>query len=470
MESIKKPQKLICHARSLTGKGCAVVGVKSGVTEDGKRAAASHTGAIATNDRVVAALFQKAGIIRVKSKVELIDVACVLSAIRGDLKGDRICILTDAGGPGVMLSDECNRQGLELPVLDQRTRERLKEVLPPESPVGNPIDCLPTRSGDQFKAIFRILEEEEKDHIDVLAVVTSNSMLRDNWDTYLEIINGMEQCKIPIIPVLSPATTGRALIEKFKSYEKPYFHDEVPIGSALGRVVKRPKLFESLQEIENYHKEIIDELMGDVKNVLAPDLVRGILEGAGFKYPLQAEVFDKAVLKAACDKVGFPLVMKVIGPLHKSDVGGVRIGIGDYFEAGRSWDELIKKKDASGVILQNMVAGAEVILGASREGDFGHLIMFGIGGVYTEVFQDVRFALAPLAKEECLNMIHGIKGFPILKGVRGGKGMSVDLLCDYLLRLSLLVTDFPQIKEVDVNPVKGFDSELFAVDARIILD
>ncbi|MBW1804588.1 MAG: CoA-binding protein, partial [Deltaproteobacteria bacterium] len=139
MESIKKPQKLLHHARSLHDKGCTVVGVKSGVTEDGERAAASHTGAIATNDRVVEALFEKAGIIRVKSKMELIDMACVLSAIRGDLKGNRVCILTDAGGPGVMLSDECNRQGLELPVLGQRTQERLKGVLPPESPVGNPV-------------------------------------------------------------------------------------------------------------------------------------------------------------------------------------------------------------------------------------------------------------------------------------------------------------------------------------------
>ncbi len=471
METLKKPDKLLRHARSLTKKGCTIVGVKSGVTQAGKRAAASHTGAIATNDTAVDALFAKAGIVRVQSKIELIDVACVLSATRGPLKGNRVCIITDAGGAGVMLSDELNRQGLELPVLLERTQERLSGVLPPESPLGNPIDCLPTRNGEQVKAIFKILEEEEKDNIDVIVIITSNSMLRDNRDTYEGILSGMERRgAIPIIPVLSPGTTCVELINKFKSYGGLYFHDEVPIGKALGKIVQRPRLFDPLKGLDNFDKKSIERIINSQNETLPPEIVKEILMAAGFKLPSQIEVFEKEALMSACEEIGFPLVMKVIGPLHKSDVNGVRTGISGPDDVGVAWHDLLKIRDAKGVMVQQMVEGHEVILGASREGLFGHLIIFGLGGIYTEVFKDVRFSLAPLAVEECQNMVRGINGYPMLKGIRGERGMSVELLTDFLLRLSMLVSDFPQIREIDLNPVKGFDSELFAIDARIILD
>jgi acetate---CoA ligase (ADP-forming) len=173
-------------------------------------------------------------------------------------------------------------------------------------------------------------------------------------------------------------------------------------------------------------------------------------------------------LFSACKVVGFPIVMKVIGPLHKSDVGGVKIDINDMTAAETAQEELLQIPDAEGVLIQKMVSGVEVILGAVREEGFGHLVMFGLGGIYTEVLKDVRFSLAPLNFDEALSMIRGIRSYPILEGVRGQKPVSIEILADYLVRLSLLVNDFPQIEEIDLNPVKGENNDLFVVDARLL--
>jgi acetyltransferase len=199
-------------------------------------------------------------------------------------------------------------------------------------------------------------------------------------------------------------------------------------------------------------------------------VVNGVLQAAGFKLPRQIEVFKREDLSSSCARVGFPLVMKVIGPLHKTDVGGVKLGIGNDEEALQAWDEMLKIDNARGVLIQPMIGGTEVILGASREGDYGHLTMFGLGGIYAEVLKDVQFSLAPLSKAESLRMIRGIRSYAILEGIRGESGMDIDLLADNVQRLSRLVHDFPRIKEIDLNPIKGVGTDLYAVDARIIID
>jgi acetyltransferase len=161
--------------------------------------------------------------------------------------------------------------------------------------------------------------------------------------------------------------------------------------------------------------------------------------------------------------------MKVIGPLHKTDVGGVRLNIGDDDQAKDAWKALLAIPAADGVLLQPMIGGLEVILGATREGDFGHLVMFGLGGIYAEALQDVNFALAPLSRGECSRMIRTIQSYPVLKGMRGEPGMAEDALVHNLERLGRLVSDFPRIKEIDLNPLKGTGHELYAVDARIVV-
>lgn len=468
MESVKKPMKLLKHARSLTKKGCTIVGIKSGVTEAGERAAASHTGAMASPDTAVQALFDKAGIIRVRSKADLIEIACAFNALKGLVTDYRVCIVTDAGGPGVMLSDELGRQGLSQPILSEETQKRLSEVLPPEAAIGNPIDTLPSRTPEQMEKIYEILDETEKDNIDVIFTIVGNSGLTDNWKLYQSIMNGMDTCSIPVIPILSSANTCRDMIVKVREAGKIIFPDEVPVGKALGRLSRKPVLSCAMELPDDFDKDKIEGILAEQGEQPDPEAVKEIMSAAGLKLPFQEDVFDKKDLASVCEKAGFPLVMKVIGPLHKSDVGGVRVGITDIEKAGTAWDEIMKIKDAKGVLVQQMIEGTEVILGAKKEGRFGHLIMFGLGGIYTEALKDVSFALAPLGREEGLDMIRKIKTLPILEGIRGERGVSLDVLSEYLARLSLLVNIFPQIEEIDLNPVKGYETDLYIVDSRII--
>jgi acyl-CoA synthetase (NDP forming) len=468
MELVKKPEKLLFHARSLYRKNCSIVGIKSGVTEAGTKAAVSHTGAIAKSDNAVQALFVKAGIIRVTNRSDLITVAGVLSAAGRPITGNRICVITDAGGPGVMISDELNRQGLVLPSLKTSTRQRLMEILPPEASAENPIDCLPTRNPEQIRGIFRILSDSETDNLDAVVFIMGNSGMSDNWPIYQEMMRAMNTPGLPVIPVLSSVSTCADILRKVVGSGKVYFVEETAVARALGKIVNRPRISEQIEPIKGYDLVTISATVQKANSCLNPEAVKDVLMAAGFRLPPQAEIYSEADIEGACRLVDFPLVMKVIGPLHKSDLGGVKVGIHSLEEAKSAWRELMKIPGVSGVLAQKMVTGTEVILGAVREEGFGHLIMFGLGGIYTEVLKDVTFALAPLSFSEAFEMINGIRSLPLLKGVRGQQSLSIDILAEYLVRLSTLVKDCPQIREIDLNPVKGFGETLYVVDARIL--
>jgi acetyltransferase len=367
-----------------------------------------------------------------------------------------------------MLSDELGRQGLKQPILSEETQQKLSEVLPPEAAIGNPIDTLPSRTPEQMDKIYKILDETEKENIDVIFTIVGNSGMTDNWKLYQAIMNGMDTCSIPIIPILSSANTCQDMIGKVREAGKIIFPDEVPVGKALGRLSRKPVLSEPMELPADFDKHKIEGILKEQPEQLDPEAVKEIMAATGLKLPFQEDVFEKSNLALACEKAGFPLVMKVIGPLHKSDVGGVKVGIQNPEKAEAAWDEIMKIKDAKGVLIQQMIEGTEVILGAKKEDRFGHLIMFGLGGIYTEALKDVSFALAPLGREEGMEIIQKIKTLPILKGIRGEKGVSLDVLADYLARLSLLVNTFPQIEEIDLNPVKGYETDLYVVDSRII--
>jgi acetyltransferase len=358
---------------------------------------------------------------------------------------------------------------MELPLLKAKTRERLGEILPAESSTANPIDALPSRTAEQIKGITQVLGEQESDSIDAIAILLGDSGMSDNTLIYKAISNAMDHCPIPVFPMFSSVFSSTAIIDDFVSHGKIFFPDEVPLADALGRVANWNKPGEAPSDLDRYDKAAVGQILEGQSGALSPEAVTGVLEAAGFRLPQQIEVFKRDDLRPSCAKVDFPLAMKVIGPLHKTDLGGVKLGIGNDEEALQAWDEMLTIKDAQGVLIQPMISGTEVILGASREGDFGHLIMFGLGGIYTEVLKDVQFGLAPLSEDECHRMIRGIRSYAILEGVRGEAGMEMDVLADNVQRLSLLVHDFPQIEEIDLNPIKGFGVDLFAVDARIIL-
>jgi acyl-CoA synthetase (NDP forming) len=469
LENLKKPRIFFNHARSLTQKGCTIIAIKSGVSVSGARAAASHTGAMATDDTAVQALFDKAGIIRVKSKMEMIDVACAVTGVRGAITGRHACVITDAGGPGVMLTDELERQGFTLPVLGEKTRDKLKSILPAEASVQNPIDCLPSRTPSQMRQIFQVLSEEEGGNINVICIQIGNPGIHPNNEIYREVSDAMRLNSIPVVPTLSSVKTCTEWLREFTDAGNFYFVDEVNCASALGKLLRKPVVYGEIPELPNYDHGGIAELMEGKEGALDPDSVTGILEKAGFRFPAQTVVRSYDDLKGACDDIGYPLAMKVAGPLHKSDLGGVKLNIGEFTDAGKTWRDLMKITGAQGVTVQRMIEGTEVILGVSRDPDIGHLLMFGLGGIYTEVLKDVGFALAPLANEECYSMIRSIRAYPILRGIRGQAGIEENILAENLSRLSRLVFDFPRISEMDINPLKGSGNEVYVVDARIII-
>jgi acyl-CoA synthetase (NDP forming) len=467
-ESIVNPQKFLKATRSLSKKGVLLAGIKAGTTQAGSRAAASHTGAMATNDTAVQALFDKAGMIRVDSRLELVDVATILTLVKGRADGKRVAIVTDAGGPGVMLCDELSELGFEVPHFNERTRARLAEVLPAGAGVGNPVDTLPTSGADRLEKVLTILTEELKDQVDYIIVMNGDAGMMDNLALYTVTRQFMDSSPIPIIPSYVSVLSSEKPLKKFREMGGCYFEDEVYLARALSQVVNRPRIFEPVTSAAGYDKKKIAGLLNGQHGALTPRVTREVLQAAGVRFPGQVELTDKAGLKDV--PFAFPWVMKVMGPLHKSDVGGVRVGITDTAQAEKVWDEILKIKDASGVLVQQMVKGSEVIIGANREPEYGHLVAFGLGGIYTEALKDVKFALAPLAREEAERMIHSIRALPLLKGVRGEPGMDFATLGDILIRISLLVTDFPSIQELDLNPVKGYGKDIYTVDARILVD
>jgi acetyltransferase len=469
LERVEDPGRLLKHARSLAAKGCVLMGVKSGTTEAGVRAAASHTGAAATSDTAVQALFDKAGIIRVGSRMEMIDLAMALTPAKGKLDGRRACVVTDAGGPGVMLADELNRQGISAPPFKPGTRELLAGTLPPGAAVGNPVDCGPTRNGEMMAKIFDVIAREEADALDYILFVCGDSGLTDNWGIYQATISAMDRLDMPVFPSFCSAISSAAALEKFRAAGKCHFEDEVSMARALGRMVNRPKIAELEPDPLGYNREAVGSLLAGVEGIAPPDLTRRVLAAAGIPAPAQAEIRDTAELEGLPAQIPFPWVMKVIGPLHKTDLGGVATGVGDSAAALEVWDRLMKIEGAVGVLVQETVAGLEALIGLSREGAFGHLAAVGLGGIYAEALGDVRFGLVPLAMEEARGLIRSIRGLGILEGARGREGMDLEVLADLLVRASLIAKDAPRLREMDVNPLMGRGKELKAVDVRIIL-
>ena len=469
LEKTGDPEMLLKHARSLSAKGCILMGIKSGVTEAGARAAASHTGAMATSDKAVQALLDKAGIIRVQSRLELVDLATVLFLAKGSYNGRGVCIITDAGGPGVMAADELNRQGFVVPKLKPRTREFLAEVLPPGAGLGNPVDCLPSRTPAQLSKIIEILSREESDTVDYIVLLAANPWDSDNWDIYETVIKAMDTVSMPIFPSFVTAVSAAAGLEKFRAAGKCYFEDEVSLARALGKMVNRPRPSEPEQDLPGYDRDALRTLLHGVQGTVSVNRTQQVLAASGIPFPAQSELGDRKELDGLAGEIPFPWVMKVTGPLHKSDLGGVMAGIQDLTAARAAWDRLMSIDQATGVMVQQTVSGNELILGLSRQDAFGHLVAFGLGGIYAETLGDVKFALAPLSKEEARRMILGTRAIRVIEGVRGQEEMDIEVLTDLLVRVSLLARDVPRIQEMDINPLKGEGTALLAVDVRIIM-
>ena len=471
IENISNPDKLLFHASSLIRKGCRIAAIKAGSSESGSRAASSHTGAIASSDSAVEALFRKAGIVRCFSREELTTVGCIFTL--PELKGRNFAIVTHAGGPGVMLTDALSKGGLNVPKIEGPMAEELKEQLFPGSAVANPIDILATGTGEQLGVAIDYCEKKFDD-IDAIAVIYGTPGLTTLYEAYEVLHKKILECKKPIFPILPSLHTAGPEVAEFLQKGHVNFSDEVTLATALSQVMRTPPPAPS--ELELYGvdvpkiREIIGSLPAKQNGYVSPDIVRQLFQCAGipmvpeFVSSNQQELVDFAM------KVGFPVVAKVVGPVHKSDVGGVTLNIRTPEHLLMEFERMMKIKDATGVMVQKMVKGTELFIGAKYEERFGHVVLCGLGGIFVEVLKDVQSGLAPLSYGEVYSMIHSLRGYKIIKGTRGQAGINEQKYAEIIVRLSTLLRFATEIKEMDINPLLADEHDVVAVDARIRIE
>ncbi len=468
IESIKKPQKLLKHASSLIKKGCRIAAIKAGGSEAGSRAASSHTGALASSDQFVDALFRKAGIVRCHGREELSTLAGVFNNKR--IKGKNVAIITHAGGPAVMLADALEKGGFQIPPIQGPEAEELLEELYPGSSVANPIDILATGTAEQLEKCIDYCENRFSG-IDSIIIIFGSSGLTEVFDVYNVIDKKIKSNKKPIFAVMPSITTAGREIEVFRNKGNIVFNDEVELGKALAKIACTPEPAEKLIREESPDKERVDLILSTASSgYLEEEKIHELLDL--FEIPRAKTLMARNLseLRTSFGELAFPIAMKVIGPVHKSDVGGVALNIKNQKDMEEAFYTMEKIEGFEGVLIQPMVEGTELFLGATYEEKFGHMILCGLGGIYVEAIKDVNSGLVPVAKDEALSMIRSLRSVKILEGLRGKEGVDIEIFAGIIVKLSKLLESAPRIRELDLNPLMAKGEEIIAVDARIRIE
>ena len=475
IENIANPDKLLFHASNLIRKGCRIAAIKAGSSESGSRAASSHTGAIASSDSAVEALFRKAGIVRCFSREELTTAGCIFM-VTSHLSPltphpSNFAIVTHAGGPGVMLTDALSKGGLNVPKIEGPEADELKTKLFPGSAVANPIDILATGTAEQLGVAIDYCEQQFK-NIDAIAVIYGTPGLTQLYEAYEVLHQKMMTCKKPIFPILPSLHTAGPEVAEFLKKGHVNFSDEVTLATALSQMIRTPK--PAPTEVQLYGIDIprLNKIIYDIKEngYVPPQTVRDILSCAGIPLVPEMVSTSKEELTAFANQVGYPVVAKVVGPVHKSDVGGVALNIRTAEHLALEFDRMMQIPDATAVMVQKMIKGTELFIGAKYEERFGHVVLCGLGGIFVEVLKDVSSGLAPLGYNEAFSMIHSLRGYKILQGTRGQKGINENKYAETIVRLSTLLRFATEIKEIDINPLLADQDNVVAVDARILIE
>ncbi len=469
MEKIGDPQRLLKHSRSLINKGCHIAAIKSGGSAAGSRAASSHTGALATNDAVVDALFRKAGIVRCQNRQELTTVCAIF--MHPEIKGKRCAVITHAGGPAVMLTDVLSNGGMEVPSLKEHPASpALLEKLFAGSSVGNPIDFLATGTAEQLGYIIDTVENEYDD-IDFSVVIFGSPGLFSNKEVYDLLDAKMKTCKKPIFPVLPSIINVKDEIEDFIAKGRINFPEECVLGNAICKIYNTPKPQPEDVVMPQVDTARIRKCIDSCEDgYIAPDKIYELLDAAGIAQKQIRVVDKKQQALDFANEVGYPLVMKVVGPVHKSDVGGVTLNVRDIETVGKEFDRLMAIKDTYAVEMYPMLDGTEVYIGAIRDKKFGHQVFFGLGGIFIEVLKDVQSSLVPISADEAKEALTKLRGYKILQGVRGQQPVNIDVYAEQIARVAALVMAAPEIAEMDLNPLLGNPKNVVAVDARIRIE
>jgi acetyltransferase len=458
--------------------------MKSGGTSAGARAASSHTGSLAGGETIYEAAFERAGIIRCRSIKNQFDFAQAL-AYQPLPKGPRVVVVTNAGGPGIMAADAVEREGLTFAKLSAETERKLAGRLPAAANVHNPVDVLGDALADRYEfALDTVLDDP---NVDTVVVLLTPQAMTECVAT-AEAIVRVARAK-PGKPVLACFMGASKVAESLRVLREGRIpqYDSPESAVRTVKVISDYVLWRARPErgIKRFRVEqgaaaqILDGYLSKGAREIGEADAKRILEAYGFRTPGAALATTAEEAVAAAQRIGLPAVMKIVSPdiLHKSDVGGVKLGLATAEQVAEAFKTMMqdipkKKPDARlvGVSIQETVRkGQEVILGVNRDPQFGPMIMFGLGGILVEVLKDVTFSLAPLTEEDARQMIARTRTYAILKGVRGQTGVDLDALAESLLRISQLVVDFPQIQELDVNPLVAYPvgQAPLAVDARI---
>ena len=403
------------------------------------------------------------------SREELTTVGCIFTL--PELKGRNFAIVTHAGGPGVMLTDALSKGGLSVPPVDPAIGEELKSQLFPGSSTANPIDILATATPTQLGVAIDYCEHRF-DNIDAIMVIFGTPGLVQLYETYDVLHKKILECHKPVFPILPSLHTAGPEVDEFLRKGHVNFSDEVTLATALTQVMRTPS--PAPPEIELFGVDVprIRDIISGIheSGYISPSLVHELLDCAGI--PLVPEVTSTNAdeLVAFAERVGYPVVAKVVGPVHKSDVGGVVLDIKSAQHLRMEIERLMKIEGATQVMVQKMLRGTELFIGAKYEPRFGHIVLCGLGGIFVEVLKDVSSGLAPLSYAEAYSMIHSLRAYKIIKGTRGQAGINEARFAEVIVRLSTLLRFATEIKEMDLNPLLADEHGVTAVDARIYVE
>jgi acetyl coenzyme A synthetase (ADP forming)-like protein len=486
LESIGQGDQFVREVEQISNNKPIIL-LKAGGTEAGARAASSHTGSMVGSESVYDSAFTRAGVMRVTSLAAQFDLAQAF-AYQPLPAGDRVAVITNAGGAGILAADSIERGGLSFAKLTEDGEAKLKANLPPAANIHNPIDVLGDALADRYEfALDTALADE---NVDVALVLLTPQAMTECDATAEAIVRVAKEH--PNKPVMA-AFMGAAKVEQshhiLREGSVPAFDGPDSAVRAIRAMVdyvrfrNRPKRVVKLFPVNRHRVErIIDRNLRRGEREIGEMESKEILEAYGFVTPKGSIATTAEQAGNIADQIGYPIVMKIWSPdiLHKSDVGGVKVGLNSRQQVMDAFDLMMyripmKQPEAQilGVLVQEMVrSGQEVILGMNRDPQFGPLMMFGMGGIFVEVLKDVSFYLAPLTAEEARQMLAGTRTYHLLKGVRGQEGVDVDAIAEALQRLSQLVTEFPQIQEMDINPfvVGPPGSTPVAVDVRMSVE
>ena len=480
LESFGNPRRFARIARRVS-RAKPIIAVKAGRTLGGRRAAGSHTAALAANDVAVDALFRQTGVIRAETLDEMFDIAAALDS-QSLPKGRRVAIVTNAGGPGILCTDACEAGGLIVPELSERVRAELRGFLPAAASVSNPIDMIASARADSYrKAIATVLPSPDVDAMVVIYIPVDRN---DSQSVAQAINDGVTQARTqggggkPVLACLMASEGSRVLVADHETIPTYLFPESAAkvLAKAASYAEWRSKRLALVPGFADVKPDVAKKVVTHAIKTrgggwLSAAATREVLSAFGIPQAAGAlaQTPDEAVQIAR--SLGFPVAVKLASQrvLHKSDIGAVRLNVQDEAAVRRAFDD-IKQDGMEGIVIQGMIEkGVELMIGVTEDPLFGPLIAFGLGGIHVEILADVCFRVTPLTDQDAAEMVRGIRGYRLLEGYRGHPPADVNAIQEVLLRVSRMVEDIPEIRDLDLNPIFALPpgEGCAVVDARI---